>query len=51
MIDTIDHIIIAVRDLAAAKSTYTHILGRGWGLNSIRLLQKVIGHLFFRALQ
>jgi catechol 2,3-dioxygenase-like lactoylglutathione lyase family enzyme len=28
MIDTLDHIIIAVRDLAATKLTYTRILGR-----------------------
>ncbi|MAN61727.1 MAG: hypothetical protein CMI60_07245 [Parvibaculum sp.] len=48
MIDTIDHIIIAVRDLAAAKSTYTHILGRepSWegehpGLGSSNLIYRL----------
>ncbi|WOF73189.1 VOC family protein [Parvibaculaceae bacterium PLY_AMNH_Bact1] len=48
MIDTIDHIIIAVRDLGAAKSTYTRILGRepSWegehpGLGSSNLIYRL----------
>lgn len=48
MIDTIDHIIIAVADLEAAKSTYTRILGRepSWegehpGLGSSNLIYRL----------
>lgn len=48
MIDTIDHIIIAVRDLGTAKSTYTRILGRepSWegehpGLGSSNLIYRL----------